>query len=53
MNCVDRYEEYRNTNLDLILKHIRDGKIRAGKYEKLIKLKDSSKEEYHGKDYNK
>ena len=38
MNPIDRFEEYRDTELDAVILAIRNGEIKAGKYSHLIKI---------------
>lgn len=42
MKSTDRYEEYKDTELDIILLKIRNGTIKAGRYSHLVKI-DKSK----------
>ena len=38
MQCIDRYEEYKDLDLDRILLAIRKGSIKAGRYSHLVKV---------------
>jgi hypothetical protein len=38
MKCIDRYEEYKETQFDIIILNIRKGNIKAGRYAHLVKV---------------
>lgn len=38
MKCIDRYEEYKDEDLDRIILAIRKGNIKAGRYSHLVKV---------------
>lgn len=43
MNCIDRYDKYKDESFDIIMKHIRNGTIKTGKYSHLVKVDKSAK----------
>ena len=38
MRCIDRYNMYKDEDLDTIILKIRKGEIKAGKYSHLVKI---------------
>lgn len=38
MQCVDRYEKYKDEDFDVIVIKIRNGTIKSGKYAGLVKI---------------
>ena len=38
MKCIDRYEQYKDEDLDRIILLIRKGEIKAGRYSHLVKV---------------
>ena len=38
MQCVDRYEKFKNEDLDVIIMKIRNGSIKCGRYSHLVKI---------------
>jgi len=38
MNCIDRYEQYKDEDFDRIILGIRKGNIKAGRYAHLVKV---------------
>ena len=38
MKCIDRYEQYKDEDLDKIILDIRKGNIKAGRYSHLVKV---------------
>jgi len=49
MFCIKRYEKYKNDYIDLILRKIRDGEIKAGRYSDLVKVNKNAK--FKGKEF--
>ena len=43
MNCIDRYNSYKNENLDRVVSYIENGKIKCGRYANLVKIDKNSK----------
>lgn len=39
MYALERYEEYKDTDLDIIVMKIKNGTIKCGKYSNLVKIK--------------
>jgi len=38
MNCIDRYEQYKDEDFDRIIMNIRKGIIKSGRYAHLVKV---------------
>lgn len=38
MRCMNRLEQYKDTELDVIITKIRNGTIKCGKYSHLVKI---------------
>ena len=43
MDSVDRLDIYSKLGIDQVIKDIKNGNIKAGKYSKLVKIKDDKK----------
>ena len=43
MQCVDRYEQYKDEDFDAIIMMIKNGKIKSGRYAGLVKIKKNYK----------
>ena len=43
MQCISRYEKYKDESLDTIILKIRSGSIKCGRYAHLVKIKDDKK----------
>lgn len=43
MKCIDRLQEYEETDLDQIILLIRNGTIKSGKYAHLVKIDKDKK----------
>jgi hypothetical protein len=43
MRCVNRFKEFRDTDLDTVLIKIRNGSIKSGKYANMIKVDGNAK----------
>ena len=43
MHCLDRFEEFKDEPLDIIIMKIRNGTIKCGRYSNLVKI-DKNKE---------
>ena len=41
MQCIDRYEKYKDNDFDNIILLIRNGTIKCGRYSHLVKIKDT------------
>ena len=43
LHCINRYNLYKNENLDRVMSYIENGKIKCGRYSKLVKVDKNSK----------